>query len=57
MEVDDLLHTMSAKQLYMAVIRSKKGKTLGIVTVEDIVEEIFGEIWDESDRVPKEAEV
>ncbi len=50
-KIDDLLHVMSTKKLNMAVVTDNYGGTLGIVTVEDILEELVGEIWDEDDRV------
>ena len=49
--IDDLLPIMSKKRLNMAVITDNYGGTLGIVTVEDILEELVGEIWDEDDDV------
>jgi CBS domain containing-hemolysin-like protein len=49
--VDDLLPEMSTKRLNMAVVTDAWGGTLGIVTVEDILEELVGEIWDEEDEV------
>jgi len=49
--INDLLHEMSAKKLHMAVVADNAGKTLGIVTVEDILEELVGDIWDEDDVV------
>ena len=49
--VDDLLPEMSRKRMNMAVVTDAWGGTLGIVTVEDILEELVGEIWDEEDEV------
>ena len=51
MKIDKLLSLMSAKKLNMAVVTDGYGGTLGIVTVEDILEELVGEIWDEDDVV------
>ena len=51
MRIDELLKLMSAKKLNMAVVTDGYGGTLGIVTVEDILEELVGEIWDEDDVV------
>ena len=50
-KIDDLLQIMSTRKLNMAVVTDNYGGTLGIVTVEDILEELVGEIWDEDDRV------
>lgn len=49
--VDDLLPEMSRKRLNMAIVTDAWGGTLGLVTVEDILEELVGEIWDEEDVV------
>lgn len=51
MKIDDLLPVMSRKRINMAVVTDNYGGTLGIVTVEDILEELVGEIWDEDDIV------
>ena len=51
MEIDELLTEMSRRKLTMAVITDSYGGTLGVVTVEDILEEIVGEIWDEDDEI------
>ena len=49
--IDELLPLMSKKRANMAVVTDNYGGTLGIVTVEDILEELVGEIWDEDDVV------
>ena len=49
--IDDLLPIMSKKRLNMAIVTDNYGGTLGIVTVEDILEELVGEIWDEDDDI------
>lgn len=50
-KVDDLLPELSRNRLNMAVVTDAWGGTLGVVTVEDILEELVGEIWDEEDEV------
>ncbi len=50
-EIHELLPEMSKRKQSMAVITDSYGGTVGIVTVEDILEELVGEIWDESDVV------
>ena len=49
-KIDDLLTIMSRKKINIAVVTDNYGGTLGIVTDEDILEELVGEIWDEDDR-------
>ena len=50
-KIDELLPVMSSRKLNMAVVTDNYGGTLGVVTVEDILEELVGEIWDEEDVV------
>lgn len=49
-KIDDLLGIMSRNKVNLAVVTDNYGGTLGIVTDEDILEELVGEIWDEDDR-------
>ena len=50
MKADDVLREMQHKKVHIAVVRDKKGNVKGIVTMEDLIEEIFGEIADEHDK-------
>lgn len=49
--IDELLSFMSAKKIHLAIVTDEYGGTLGLITIEDIVEELVGEIWDESDEI------
>ncbi|MGB5900889.1 MAG: CBS domain-containing protein, partial [Geitlerinemataceae cyanobacterium] len=47
--VADLLKEMLHQRLHMAIIVDEYGGTVGLITLEDILEELVGEIYDESD--------
>jgi CBS domain containing-hemolysin-like protein len=49
MKVDDVLRIMKAKKTHLALLQTVDGKTRGLVSMEDLIEEIFGEIADEHD--------
>ena len=49
--IDELLPVMAKSKKNIAIVTDNYGGTLGIVTIEDILEELVGEIWDEDDVV------
>ena len=51
---DDLLKKLQKEKSHIAVVVDEYGGTLGIVTMEDILEQLVGDIWDEHDEVVEE---
>ncbi len=54
MKISDLMKILQRCKSHMAIVLDEYGGTLGIVTLEDIIEELVGEIWDEHDEVTEE---
>ncbi|MEA3458020.1 MAG: CBS domain-containing protein, partial [Candidatus Thermoplasmatota archaeon] len=49
MKADDVFRKMKRSKTHLALLLDKYGKTIGLVSMEDLIEEIFGEISDEHD--------
>ena len=55
-KIGELLQELQQKKSHIAIVLDEYGGTTGIVTLEDILEELVGEIWDEHDEVINEIE-
>lgn len=54
MKISDLLQTLKDERCHMAVVVDEFGGTKGIVTMEDIIEELIGDVFDEHDEIVEE---
>lgn len=50
-KIIDTMQILQKEKIHMAVVTDEYGGTMGIITLEDILEELVGEIWDEHDEV------
>lgn len=53
-KITDLLQTLKTKKCHMAIVVDEFGGTMGIVTMEDIIEELIGDVWDEHDEIKED---
>ena len=53
-KINDLLKDLQKNQRHIAIVTDEYGSTAGLITLEDILEEIVGDIWDEHDEIVEE---
>ena len=49
-KIDELMQELQKKKLHIAIVLDEFGGTVGLITLEDILEELVGEIWDEHEQ-------
>lgn len=54
MPLDDVFNIMRKQKSHMVVVTDEYGGTMGILTMEDVLEQLVGDIWDESDEIDEE---
>jgi len=50
-KADELLNKFQAYHQHLFIVRDKSGRNIGVISMEDILEELFGEIYDERDKM------
>ncbi|MCU7880111.1 MAG: hemolysin family protein [Candidatus Thiodiazotropha sp. (ex Lucinoma aequizonata)] len=55
--IDELIRTLKTKRIHLAVVVDEHGAMIGVVSLEDMLEELVGEIYDESDKKPNDLTV
>lgn len=53
-KIADLMQVLKAKKCHMAIVVDEYGGTMGIVTMEDIIEELIGDVFDEHDEITED---
>ncbi|HHX38284.1 MAG TPA: HlyC/CorC family transporter [Clostridiaceae bacterium] len=51
MKLPDVFSELKKRRLHMAIVTDEYGGTMGLITMEDVLEELVGDIWDESDEI------
>lgn len=54
MPLNDVFNAMRRRKAHMAVVTDEYGGTMGVLTMEDVLEQLVGDIWDESDEIEEE---
>jgi CBS domain containing-hemolysin-like protein len=57
MKVNDLIHELQKTKMHMAIVSGEYGEVVGLVTMEDALEELVGEIYDEHDDTVQDEEI
>jgi len=52
--LDDVLKTMRLQRIHMVIVTDEYGGVMGILTMEDVMEQLVGDIWDENDEIEPE---
>ncbi|MBI5662891.1 MAG: DUF21 domain-containing protein [Ignavibacterium album] len=56
-KIGDLLREFQSRKIHLAIVVDEYGGTAGLITLEDIIEEVVGDIWDEYDKAEKHIQV
>jgi CBS domain containing-hemolysin-like protein len=54
MALPDVLKTMKVRKSHLVVVTDEYGGTMGVLSMEDVLEQLVGDIWDESDEIDEE---